>query len=78
MHGHFDYCDQLVSFLAMFIRKAAAQRLGADGPPDAAVPLKPIDPKAGWRIGSEFVIGYGMDAAERYRNLPFVGVIEES
>src|SRR5439155_13005204 len=35
---------------AMFIRKAAAQRLGADGPPDAAVPLKPIDPKAGWRI----------------------------
>ena len=37
----------------------------------------PVD-YAGWRIGSEFVIGYGMDAAERYRNLPFVGVIEES
>jgi hypoxanthine phosphoribosyltransferase len=37
----------------------------------------PVD-YAGWRIGSEFVIGYGMDAGERYRNLPFVGVLEES
>ena len=33
---------------------------------------------AGWRIGPEFVIGYGMDANERYRNLPYVGVVEES
>jgi hypoxanthine phosphoribosyltransferase len=37
----------------------------------------PVD-YAGWRIGSEFVIGYGMDADERYRNLPFVGVLEEA
>ena len=32
----------------------------------------------GWAIGDEFVIGYGMDAAERYRNLPYVGVLEET
>jgi hypoxanthine phosphoribosyltransferase len=37
----------------------------------------PVD-YAGWKIGSEFVIGYGMDAAERYRNLPYVGVVEEA
>ncbi|MBI5708792.1 MAG: hypoxanthine phosphoribosyltransferase [Candidatus Eisenbacteria bacterium] len=37
----------------------------------------PVD-YAGWRIGSEFVIGYGMDDAERYRNLPYVGVLEEA
>ena len=37
----------------------------------------PVD-YAGWTIGSEFVIGYGMDAAEKYRNLPYVGVIEEA
>src|SRR4029077_4793232 len=37
----------------------------------------PVD-YAGWRIGAEFVVGYGMDAAERDRNLPYVGVLEES
>jgi len=37
----------------------------------------PVD-YAGWKIGSEFVVGYGMDAAERYRNLPYVGVLEEA
>ena len=37
----------------------------------------PVDYK-GWTIGSEFVIGYGMAAGERYRNLPFVGVLEEA
>jgi len=37
----------------------------------------PVD-YAGWKIGSEFVIGYGMDAAEKYRNLPYVGVLEEA
>jgi hypoxanthine phosphoribosyltransferase len=36
----------------------------------------PVD-YVGWKIGPEFVIGYGMDVAERYRNLPFVGVLEE-
>ena len=37
----------------------------------------PVDYK-GWTIGAEFVIGYGMDAGERYRYLPFVGVLEEA
>jgi hypoxanthine phosphoribosyltransferase len=37
----------------------------------------PID-FTGWRIGTEFVVGYGMDAAERYRNLPYVGILEET
>ena len=32
----------------------------------------------GWAIGDEFVIGYGMDFGERYRNLPYVGVLEEA
>ena len=29
----------------------------------------------GFEIGDEFVIGYGLDYAEQYRNLPFVGVL---
>lgn len=37
----------------------------------------PVD-YAGWRIGTEFVVGYGMDDVERSRNLPYVGVMEEA
>ena len=30
----------------------------------------------GFTIGNEFVVGYGLDYAERYRNLPFIGVLK--
>jgi len=40
------------------------------------VPLEP-DYK-GFDIEDEFVIGYGMDYAEKYRNLPYVGVLKRS
>jgi hypoxanthine phosphoribosyltransferase len=29
----------------------------------------------GYDIANEFVVGYGLDYAERYRNLPFVGTL---
>ena len=31
----------------------------------------------GFTIEDKFVIGYGLDYAEKYRNLPFVGVVEQ-
>ena len=31
----------------------------------------------GFTIDDVFVVGYGLDYAERYRNLPFLGVLEE-
>ncbi|HYG23884.1 MAG TPA: hypoxanthine phosphoribosyltransferase [Verrucomicrobiae bacterium] len=31
----------------------------------------------GFRIPDKFVVGYGLDYAERFRNLPFVGVLKE-
>ena len=30
----------------------------------------------GFTIPNEFVVGYGLDYAERYRNLPFIGVLK--
>ena len=31
----------------------------------------------GFEVPDEFVIGYGLDYAEEYRNLPFIGVLRE-
>ncbi len=36
----------------------------------------PID-YLGFTIEDRFVVGYGLDYAEKYRNLPYIGVMEE-
>ena len=38
-----------------------------------------IDVKyVGFDIPNEFVIGYGLDYAEKYRNLPYIGILKPS
>jgi hypoxanthine phosphoribosyltransferase len=32
----------------------------------------------GFEIPDEFVVGYGLDYAESYRNMPFIGVLDRS
>jgi hypoxanthine phosphoribosyltransferase len=41
--------------------------------PENAKVQVPID-YVGFRIPNEFVVGYGLDLAGRYRNLPYIGV----
>lgn len=48
--GHFNYSDQLVKFLAMFVRKAAEARLPARMSLDQPPKLKPVDPTKGWLV----------------------------
>ena len=47
-----------------------------DKPARREVPIEP-EYKC-FDIEDEFVVGYGLDYAERYRNLPFVGVLKRS
>ena len=38
-----------------------------------------ITPKyTGFKVGDEFVVGYGLDFKENYRNLPYIGVLKEN
>jgi hypoxanthine phosphoribosyltransferase len=45
-----------------------------DKPAGRKADLKPD--YAGFIVPDEFVVGYGLDYAERYRNLPYIGVLK--
>ena len=49
--------------VCVLLRKRAAARMAVDVA------------YTGFEINDEFVIGYGLDYAERYRNLPFIGTL---
>ena len=43
--------------------------------PDRRVKEVPVD-YTGFEIPEECVVGYGLDYAQKYRNLPYVGIVE--
>src|SRR5579883_1506447 len=41
--------------------------------------IKPVTPDyTGFQIPDRFVVGYGLDYAQRYRNLPYIGILKPS
>ena len=44
--------------------------------PDRRIADVPVD-YLGFDIPNEFVVGYGLDYGERYRNLPYIGVLRK-
>jgi len=48
--GHFDYSDDLVKFLALFICKSVEQRLAEKTFSNSAPVLKLVDPRTGWLV----------------------------
>ena len=43
--------------------------------PDRRVIQVPVDYTC-FQIPDEFVVGYGLDYAQKYRNLPYIGIVE--
>lgn len=66
--------------------RRVTEKLGALGPREIKICVLLDKPErrvenvsadyAGFRIPNQFVVGYGLDYAERYRNLPFIGVLK--
>jgi hypoxanthine phosphoribosyltransferase len=69
-----------LSWLLKYLESRSAARVDVVAllrKPDALkveIPVRYV----GFDIPSEFVVGYGLDYAERYRDLPFVGVLKPS
>ena len=58
------------------LRKAASVKLCAFlSKPSRRTVEVPID-YCGFEVPDEFLVGYGLDYAEKYRNLPYIGVLK--
>ncbi len=44
--------------------------------PERRVKKQVVVDYVGFEIPDEFVVGYGLDYAQKYRNLPYIGVVE--
>lgn len=63
--------DELSSRGAASVEVAALLRKDTPGQADVACRY------VGFACPNEFIVGYGLDFAERYRNLPYIGVLKE-
>jgi hypothetical protein len=66
-HGHFDYSDELVNYMALFIKKAAAYRLPTNTA-NKGTALRAIDPANGWLMDRWRKDSMPMAMAAPYKN----------
>ncbi len=67
-----------LSYLMEMLRKRGPKSLALCtllDKPDRRVIEVPVD-YTGFQIPDEFVVGYGLDYDQHYRNLPYIGVVE--
>ena len=75
-----DFVDsgRTLAFLGDFLKSKGAKSIRyctlLDKPERRVVDLKAD--YAGFEIPDQFVVGYGMDYDQEYRNLPYIGVVE--
>jgi hypoxanthine phosphoribosyltransferase len=67
-----------IAFLRTYLNELGAASVRVCALLDKPSRREVIDAKAdylGFSIPDEFVVGYGLDYAQRYRNLPYVGIL---
>ena len=67
-----------LSYLVEYLRLNGAKSVRTctllDKPSRRVVPFQPA--YVGYEIPDEFVVGYGLDYAEQYRTLPYIGILK--
>lgn len=66
-HGHFDYSDEMIHYLCLFLKKAASLRLPKDMAFDSPSKLLSIDPSQGW-LGDR----WRPDGVKRAKAAPYI------
>lgn len=67
-HGHFDYSDEMIEYVCMFIRKAAQKRLPAKMSLNKPSAFKTIHPQQGWLMDRWHKDSLTQTAAAPYTN----------